>query len=252
MEFIRYDTTSTTTILTLARAKANALNAAMLAEIETALDRAAADANTRDVILTSNQPNFFSAGFDVKEVFQYDRPSMQRFLAAFGGLVHKLHHLPKPTVAAIPGHAFAGGAILALACDFRIMADGEFGFAMNEINVGVVLPPLVFRLLADAAGTSHARRMVLTGEAVSPARAKEIGLVDEVAPSSEVMDRAMQLAKTLGEKPAATYRGIKAAIREATGHSESDTGAGFEPPLDPWFTPEAEERKRAMRAAMQK
>lgn len=131
------------------------------------------------------------------------------------------------------------------------MAEGDFGFALNEINVGVVLPPLVFRLLADAVGAGNARRMVLTGEAVPPSRAREIGLVDEITPPSAVLPRAMELAQRLAEKPPATYLATKAVIREVTGHAETDTGAGLTPPIEPWFTPEAEQRKRDMRAAME-
>ncbi|MCL5744715.1 MAG: enoyl-CoA hydratase-related protein [Acidobacteria bacterium] len=74
------------------------------------------------------------------------------------------------------------------------MAEGDFGFALNEINVGVVLPPLVFRLLADAVGVGNARRMVLTGEAVPPSRAREIGLVDKITPPFAVLPRAMRAA----------------------------------------------------------
>lgn len=252
MQHIQYETVSNTAVIKMARGKANALNAEMLAELDAALNDTAGAANIRAVVLTSNQPGFFSAGFDIREVFQYAREPMRRFLTSFGMVVHKLHHLPKPTVAAITGHAFAGGAILALACDFRVMAEGEFGFAMNEINAGVVLPPLVFRLLTDAAGVGNARRMVLTGETVPPARAREIGLVDEITAPAGVLSRAMELAQSLAEKPPATYLAIKAVIREVTGHAETDTGAGLAPPLEPWFTPEAEQRKRAMRAAMEK
>ena len=168
MSDIVYETNAGIATISMARGKANALNAAMVEEMHHALDAATADADVRAVILTSNRPNFFSAGFDVREVFGYDRERMGAYLAGYGSLTHKLHHLPKPVVASIPGHTFAGGAILALACDFRIMAQGEFGFALNEINVGVILPPGVFRLLADVVGSGYARRMVLTGESVAP------------------------------------------------------------------------------------
>ncbi|MGI8990491.1 MAG: enoyl-CoA hydratase/isomerase family protein [Bryobacteraceae bacterium] len=230
----------------MARGKANALNRAMVSELDRALDSAAGDLEVRAVIFTSHRPNFFSAGFDAREVFEYDRETMGRFLASYGALTHKLHHLPKPVIASIPGHTFAGGAILALACDFRIMAQGEFGFALNEINVGVVLPPGVFSLLADVVGNGHARRMVLTGESATAARALEIGLVDEVTSLEELRSRTLALARALAGKPGPTYAGIKSSIRKACG------GGPLTPDVEPWFTPEAEEKKRALLAALQK
>ncbi len=250
MSDIVYATNAGLATISMARGKANALNAAMVDELHRAFDKAAADAEVRAVILTSNRPNFFSAGFDVREVFGYDRETMGAYLASYGSLTHKLHHLPKPVVASIPGHTFAGGAILALACDFRIMAQGEFGFALNEINVGVILPPGVFRLLADVVGSGYARRMVLTGESVPPARALAIGLVDEVTALEELEVRTLALARSLADKPGATYAGIKRTIRKATGHNASDGGVLLAPEVEPWFTPEAEQKKRAMLAAL--
>ncbi len=245
-EHIQFQVDAGIATITMARGKANALNAAMVDEIDHALDAAEDDREVRAVIFTSNRPNFFSAGFDVREVFGYDRETMGRFLASYGALTHKLRNVPKPVVASIPGHTFAGGAILALACDFRIMAEGEFGFALNEINVGVVLPPGVFRLLADVVGSGHARHMVLTGASVPPAQAHEIGLVDELVAPEDLPVRTLALARMLAEKPGPTYAGIKASIRAAIGE------APLTPEVDPWFTPEAEEKKRAMLAALRK
>ena len=252
MSDIVYETNAGIATISMARGKANALNAAMVDEMHHALDTAAADAQVRAVILTSNRPNFFSAGFDVREVFGYDRGKMGAYLASYGALTHKLHHLPKPVVASIPGHTFAGGAILALACDFRIMAQGDFGFALNEINVGVILPPGVFRLLADVVGSGYARRMVLTGESVPPARALAMGLVDEISAPEELGARTLALARSLADKPGPTYAGIKATIRKATGHDSCDGGALLAPAVEPWFTPEAEQKKKAMLAALNK
>lgn len=246
MSEVAYSSSEGIATIAMARGKANALNQSLVSDLDGALDTAARDPQVRTIVFTSDRPNFFSAGFDVREVFAYDRETMRRFLASYGALTHKLHHLPKPTIASIPGHTFAGGAILALACDFRVMARGEFGFALNEMNVGVVLPPGVFRLLADVVGVGYARRMVLTGESVPPARALEIGLVDELASPEELPARTLAMARLLAEKPGPTYAGIKASIRQACG------GGELTPDIEPWFTPEAEEKKRALRAALAK
>ena len=100
-------------ILTMARGKVNALNQEMVDEMIHAVDLARESGLVQSFILASNRPGFFSAGFDVKEVFLYDRACMTDYLRSYGALIHKLHHFPKPTIAAINGQNFAGGAILA-------------------------------------------------------------------------------------------------------------------------------------------
>jgi len=77
----------------------------------------------------------------VKEVFQYGREDMTEFFGSFMDLYEGIFRLPKPVVAAVSGHSVAGGSVLALACDERVMAEGPFQFALNEVNLGVVLPP---------------------------------------------------------------------------------------------------------------
>ena len=239
-------------VLTMARGKVNALNQEMVDEMIHALEEASQAQSIQALVLASNRPGFFSAGFDIKEVFLYDRPRMTAHLRSYGALIHKLHHFPRPVIAAINGHNFAGGAILALACDFRVMAEGEFGFAVNEIKVGVVIPPAIFKLCADVVGARNAHHMILTGDPVLSARALEIGLVDELAPAEEVLERARQLALRVSKNPPATFAAVKAVIREATGHSAEHGGFALAPPVEPWFTPEAEARKKAMLEQMNK
>src|SRR6185436_9916785 len=169
MPFIRTENTDGLFVVAMARGKANALNAAMVEELRSAVAQAQAQ-DVRGVILASDRPNFFSGGFDVTEVFQYDRETMTSYFGSFMDLYEDLFRLPKPVAAAISGHAVAGGAVLALACDVRVMAEGAFRFALNEVNLGVVLPPGVIRMAVDAIGARHARELFLAGEPLSPAR----------------------------------------------------------------------------------
>jgi Delta3-Delta2-enoyl-CoA isomerase len=249
MPFVRSETREAILTLSLNRPKANALNLAMLAELHAALDEAERDPTVRAIIISSYVPRFFSGGFDIEEVFAYDRDQMGRFLESYGRLTTRLRQCPKPTVCSIPGHCFAGGTILALACDFRVMAEGEFGIALNEVNVGVVLPAAVFRLAADVVGPGMARRMVLTGAPVPAGRALAAGLVDDIAPPDELYAHAVEIARSLAAKAPATYGAIKGVIREALGNHATDSEL-LAPDTDAWFTPEAEQRKQQMIAAM--
>jgi enoyl-CoA hydratase/carnithine racemase len=246
MPSIRTENTDGLLIVTLGRGKANALNAAMLEELHGAMAQAHAP-DVRGLVLASDRPNFFSGGFDVREVFQYDRETMTSYFGSFMDLYEDLFRLPKPVVAALSGHAVAGGAVLALACDVRVMAEGPFRFALNEVNLGVVLPPGVIRMAVDAIGGRHARELFLAGEPIAPARALEIGLVSELAPPENVLERAVARARALAEKPAGAFGGIKRTLIEVSGHGPAGADrrhlTRF---IDNWFSPESEQRRKAL------
>jgi enoyl-CoA hydratase/carnithine racemase len=252
MEHIQSRTDGDLAILTLSRGKANPLNCALVEELCGAVAAAAADGSVRGLVLASDRPRFFSSGFDIREVFTYDRDGMAAFFGRFIDLYESLYGFPKPVVAALSGHTFAGGAILAIACDFRIMAEGDFGFALNEINLGLALSPTIRRMLTDAVGVAAAREVLLFGEPLTPARALEIGLVRELAPPDKVLDRAIACARILAAKPPAAYREIKRSLRGSGGREDTPgdrvTLSQF---LDMWFSAEAQEARRAVASRLQ-
>ena len=247
MDHIQSERDGELAILTLSRGKANALNYASVEELSAGAAAAAADDSVRALVLASDRPRFFSSGFDIREVFSYDREGMGAFFGRFIDLYEGLYRFPKPVVAALSGHTFAGGAILAIACDFRIMAEGDFGFALNEINLGLAMSPTMLHMLADAVGIGHAREILLFGEPLSPARALEIGLVRELAPAEQVRERAVACARFLAAKPPSAYRAIKRSFRESGGredtHTDRSTLSQF---LDIWFSPEATAARRVV------
>ena len=248
MNFVQFATNGPIATIAMNRPKANTLNIAFVGELLAAFELAEADEDVRAVVFTSLLPRFFSAGFDVTEVFTYDRPQMTDYLDAFGQLVYRILHFPKPVVGALPGHTVTGGAILALACDFRIMAEGNYRFAMNEIDLGVVLPDSIFRMLSNAVGIAAARRLILSGAALTPSEGAALGLLTKVVPELEVQAAALELAHLLASKPADTYLGLKRVILKDTGLSDGT----FAPAVDPWFTPEALLQKEKIRASLQR
>jgi enoyl-CoA hydratase/carnithine racemase len=252
MTSIRIENAGGLLVVTMARGKANALNAAMIGELHDALDQARAS-DVRGVVLASDRPNIFSGGFDATEVFRYERETMTSYFGSFMDLYEGLFRLPKPVVAAINGHAVAGGAVLALACDERVMAEGAFKFALNEVNLGVVLPPGVMRMVVEAVGPRHAREILLSGEAVSPEKALAIGLAAELAPPEQTLDRAMSRARALAEKPAGAFGAIKRTLLEVTGHApEGSDRAQLPLFIDHWFSAESRERRSALVESLRK
>ena len=218
MTSIRAEKADGLLIVTMSRGKANALNAAMVDELNSVFVQSYLH-DVRGVVLASDCSKFFSSGFDVKEVFQYDRDAMTSFFGAFMDLYETLLYLPKPVVGALSGHTVAGGAVLALACDVCVMAEGPFRFALNELNLGIALPPGIIRMAVDAVGARHARELFLDGETLAPSRALEIGLVSELAEPDQVLDRAIARARALAAKPAVAFGLIKQALIEVSGHS---------------------------------
>jgi enoyl-CoA hydratase/carnithine racemase len=246
MSSIRTERTDGLLIVTMSRGSANALNASMVDELNSAM-REAGGHDVRGVVLASDRPKFFSAGFDVKEVFQYDREQMTSYFGAFMDLYETVFRLPKPVVGAVSGHAVAGGAVLALACDVRVMAEGAFRFALNEVNLGIVLPPGILRMALDAVGPRHARESFLGGETLTPLRALDIGLAGELAQPEDVLPRSISRARSLAEKPAAAFAAIKRNLIELSGHAAAGGDQRHLPQfIDLWFAPESGQRRQAL------
>ena len=247
MENVRCETDSGILVITLARGKANALDWSTIEELTAAVSRARSDSDIRGVVLASANPRFFSGGFDVAEVFAYDREKMAEFFGRFIDLYEGLYRLPKPVVAAIGGHAYAGGAVLGLTADYRVMADGEYGFALNEINLGVALPPGIIRMAIDAVGYRNACELLLTGKSVSPEESLSIGLAASLVKPILLLDRAIEVAHTLADNAPGAFGTIKTELRSlagsAAGTSDRQELSRF---LDSWFSSEAEVRKRAL------
>lgn len=173
----------------LARPPVNALNLPLLDALRLALTKAAAD-GARGLVLSS-APGVFCAGVDVPELLTLDRQGVQAFWRGFFRTVGALVCSPVPVVAAIGGHSPAGGAVLALACDYRVMAEGPFRIGLNEVQVGLTLPECVLALLARLVGPHRAERLVVAGAMVESAEALACGMVDELTNAEQVVTRAL-------------------------------------------------------------
>ncbi len=246
MNCIRRERDGHVLVVHLARGKANALTASMVDHLHAAVDEAESDGAVRAVVLASDSAKVFCGGFDVTEVFAYDRDRMRAFFGRFGDLFERLRTLPKPVVAALSGHAFAGGAILALAADVRVMSDSA-SLAVNEVDLGVVLPEHMLRAMAAAGHPDVMRAVLLGGEVLVAERALAGGLVAETAPAVDVLPVAITRAKGLGDKPAHAFAAHKRAL-DTIGPRPS--GEAWEREMarvvDVWFGEEATARRGAL------
>ncbi|SFK26414.1 enoyl-CoA hydratase/isomerase family protein [Lysobacter sp. cf310] len=176
--------------LQLARAPVNALNPSLCQDLRAALGQAIAD-GAQGIVLAGG-PKVFSAGLDVPHLLSLgeDRHALMAAWQAFFDTALALAASPVPVVAALAGHAPAGGCVLALCCDYRVMASGPFRIGLNETQVGLVAPEGIQRLMRRVVGNYRAERLLVAGEMLDAEQALQAGLVDELTDIDNVATRA--------------------------------------------------------------
>jgi Delta3-Delta2-enoyl-CoA isomerase len=212
MNFITIHTQDRVAIVELHRGKVSALNGQVVGEISTALRSLETAADVRAVVITG-QGKFFSFGFDIPEFLSFSREDFTSFLVQFTSLYTYMFGYPKPLVAALNGHTMAGGCMLALACDHRIMVTGNAKIALNEIGFGSSVFAGSTEMLRFAVGSANASRILLTGTLYTAEQAREVGLVDEVASEETVLAVAKKTAAELGAKSSPAFARIKRLLR---------------------------------------
>ena len=190
------------TELRLARPPVNALNPELCGDLTASL--AAALANGARGIVLSGGPKVFSAGLDVPYLLSLgdDQAALLQAWSAFFGAARALIASPVPVVAAIAGHAPAGGCVLALCCDYRIMAEGPYRIGLNETQVGLVAPEGIQALLSRVVGPHRSERLLVAGAMPDAAEALRIGLVDDLTGIDDVATRARVWVEDLLQLPA--------------------------------------------------
>ncbi len=233
-------------VVTFDRPPANGINRDFFLELAALLPALAAP-EVRAVVVTGTG-RFFSAGLDLFEVFAYDPPTFtdftQRFDAGFAGLFA----LAKPVVAAVNGHAVAGGAVLAAIADFRLMAAGPGRVGLTEILVGVPFPATILEIVRFACAGPSLPELLYHGRTYPPDEAVGRRLIDEVVAPEELMPRALALADALGGREPVAFAAIKRALRaDAIARVEAAVRDG-DPIWDVWRSPETRAAVAAYRA----
>lgn len=176
-------------ILSFDRGKSNPMNLQMFEEMVAVLKELKEDDTVKGLIITGKE-NFFSSGLDLPEIMGYDKEKTRLFWQTFMDMIAALVSFPKPLISAITGHAPAGGCIVAVACDYRIMAGGNFKIGLNEVPVGIVVPRHIFELYAFWVGRHRAYQFLMEGRLMNPQQASDAGLVDVVVPAEQVLETA--------------------------------------------------------------
>ena len=200
--------------------KLNAVNTDVLKELETALIGCEDDAKTRVVVLTGNEKAFV-AGADVGAMAGSGIADAFSLTNLTRRVQERLADLPKPTIAAISGFALGAGCEIALCCDFRIAADNAV-LGLPEITLGIIPDGGGTQRLPRLINPAVAARMILLGETVKAAEARQIGLVDAVVETARLTEEAESLATRLAGMPAMAVRAAKTALRKGLNVSLKD------------------------------
>ncbi len=239
-------------MLRLEGGKANAMSRALLDEIERLVDAFERSA-ARAAVLTGYE-RYFSAGLALPLLVDLDRAAMKSFIDRFGEVMLRVFRCARPIVAAVNGHAIAGGCVLALQCDWRVMVDGaEARIGLNETQLGIGLPSSVLEPLKLAVPPASLVPIAYEGRLFAPTEALALGLVHELAPAEELVARALARAQELAAVPSTAVAQVKLGLRRgAIDAIRARAAEETERWLDTWFAPPARERLQAAVAKLRR
>lgn len=201
-------------IMRLEHGKVNALDKELLADL---IDKLAEveKSDAKAVVLTG-MGSCFSAGVDLFRIVDGGADYVEEFLPLLTDALLSLFTFPRPVVAAANGHAIAGGCVIVMACDYKIMAKGEGRIGIPELLVGVPFPTLPLEIVRFNTPRQHFQELVYTGRTHSPEAALKIGIVDNLVEPEDLMDRACDVAERLAAIPAESFSLTKRMIRQRT------------------------------------
>jgi enoyl-CoA hydratase/carnithine racemase len=237
METLKITIQDSVAIIALDRGKSNAMNEQMLDELKKMIVSIEQDANIYGVILTGKH-GFFTAGLDLIELYGYDEAQMKTFWAKFLDFIKILTSFKKPLISAISGHSPAGGCVLAICSDYRVMAEGDYIIGLNEVPVGIIVPDSIFELYAFWIGKANAYRNLLEGKLMGSAEAKSIGLIDATSSIDSLMTVALKKMSVYLQFEQNTWQQSKLNLRKALiAKMNEDQTETLEKVLKQWWSP---------------
>jgi enoyl-CoA hydratase len=203
-------------VVTMNTNKANAQNEQFFLDLHEAFDRLDRQPPAAGIVLTG-QGSIFSAGLDLKYTLPLfatgDQTAVRDWFQRYRATNMRLFTYPRPTVAAINGHAFAGGVITALCCDYRIAADGPARLALNETLIGIAMPAVYEEIIRYAIGTPNATVATLFGEEYDVSGARRIGFVHQTVSPDQLLEAAIARADMIPVDAVAAYAGAKRGLQ---------------------------------------
>ena len=238
MHMIHREDRNGVAVLRMEHGKVSALDLELLADLGEQFAGLRRE-SVRTVVLTGTGSSF-SAGVDLFRVLQGRKEYLKEFLPALESMLREVFQFPRPVVAAVNGHAIAGGCVMVCACDYRIMAEGNGRIGVTELLVGVPFPALLLEIVRACVAPQHFQSLVYTGRTCLPAEALTVGLVDELTGPETLMDRAFEVGERLAKISPHAFELTKFQVRRdaidrAASYSSKDHAADV---AETWAAPE--------------
>ena len=215
------------TVVRLRHGKVNALDLELLRAITAAMH----DLDRSGAVVITGSGAVFSAGVDLNRIVAGGQPYVQEFIPALSEAFQAIFDHRGPVLAAVDGHAIAGGCVIAAACDVRLMSQGKIGLA--ELSVGVPFPPVAMEILRHAIGPA-AGHLVLTAGLLDASQALSIGLIHRVAEQDALLDAAIDQAKRMAQIPAEVFACSKRQLQQPARDAIASSGGDDEAVLAMW------------------
>jgi enoyl-CoA hydratase len=229
-------------VLRMEHGKANAMDVELLEGLEEAVQGLEAAALGPAAVVLTGTGAIFSAGVDLFRVLDGRAAYLDAFLPALSRALKRLFVFTRPVVAAVNGHAIAGGCVLACTADFRIMARGRGRIGVPELRVGVPFPTAAFEAVRFACAAQHVQRIVLDGDTFDADQALQLGLIDEVCEPDDLLDAAMTVARRLATRPPDAFAMTKRQVRGPTVERIAAASEVDRAVRDLWLHPDTRKR----------
>jgi len=229
-------------VISLENGVSNPLDLEFLQEIGKALEEVRLNPEARGLVLTGGRRRLFSIGLNLPKLIACPHEDFLVFYRALNELCLSLYSFPKPTVAAISGHAVAGGCILALCCDRRFIAEGRKLMGLNEVKLGLPVPYLPHLVLGRTVTAQAARQIVDSGELFEPPALLSLGLVDRIIPPEALLAEASAHALSLAVSPREFAQAKAARIEPILAEYRAMGAAKDDEFLAMWRSPQAQEK----------
>src|SRR3972149_3269233 len=236
--------------ITLNRPPANSYDINFMRDLDAAIEAAHGDAGVKVVILKSASEKFFSAGADVKAFMANTTAANMEMIRFAHQALDKMAASAKVFIAAINGHALGGGLEMALACDLRFAAEGNYRIGLPEVTLGLLPGNGGTQRLPRLIGANKALEMMLTGEAVTPEEALRLGIVNRLFPADKLMEETGAYARKLASGASLAIARIKQCVYQGIAMNLTDALALERKLIEPLY--DTEDAREGLTAFVEK
>ena len=229
-------------IISIDRPPVNAINPELVSSLSHSLDSFKSDDRINGVVL-QGRDGIFSAGLDITHLFPKNREYIDSFWKDFSTLLLNMFSFPKPLYSSISGHCPAGGTVMVIMSDYRIMSKGKYVIGLNEVDVGLTVPYGIGMVFQYVVGNRNAEELLLKAKLISPDEALRVGLVDELCPPETLLDTTLERIAVASDLYSPQQTKTKQILREQTLNIvQQNFDRDAQLILDSWFSKSGQQR----------